>query len=155
MDYFRFQSEYTDEHDKRLKYISGFSGSAGSAIITLEKAALWTDGRYHLQADDELNCDWLLMREGLRNVSTKAQWLKRELPEGSRIGADPKLISNGTWSKLEEALNREGAKLIMVPLQFNPIDNIWTEGRPPRRNKDVFVWKEEYAGKSWQTKVRN
>lgn len=148
-----FQSEYTDEHDKRLRYISGFSGSAGSAIITLKEAALWTDGRYHLQADDELNCDWLLMREGLRNVSTKAQWLVKVLTNGSRIGADPKLISNGTWSSLEEALKRENANVTLVPLQKNPIDTIWVKGRPPKRNKDVFVWEEKYAGKTWQEKV--
>lgn len=149
------QSEYTDEHDRRLKYISGFSGSAGSAIITLNEAALWTDGRYHLQADDELNCDWLLMREGLRNVSTKAQWLKKVLTNGSRVGADPKLISNGTWSRLEEALRNVGADVILVPVQSNPIDKIWVDGtRPPKRSKNVFVWELSFSGKPWQKKVR-
>lgn len=93
------------------------------------------------------------MREGLRNVSTKAQWLKKVLADGSRIGADPKLISNGTWSNLEEALKQEGANITLVPLQSNPIDKIWVKGRPPKRNKDVFVWDEKFSGKSWQQKV--
>lgn len=119
----------------------------------MKEAALWTDGRYHLQADDELNCDWLLMREGLRNVSTKAQWLKKVLASGNRIGADPKLISNGTWSSLEEALRREDANVSLVPLRSNPIDQIWIKGRPRKRSKDVFVWEQEYSGKPWQTKV--
>lgn len=93
------------------------------------------------------------MREGLRNVSTKAQWLKKTLPSGSRIGADPKLISNSTWSSLEEALNREGANVTLVPLQSNPIDKIWVQGRPVKRFKDVFVWEQNFSGKSWQDKV--
>ncbi|XP_046671038.1 uncharacterized protein LOC124361045 [Homalodisca vitripennis] len=58
------QSEFVAEHDERLKYISGFSGSYGVAVITETKAALWTDGRYLLQADNELGCDWLLMGRG-------------------------------------------------------------------------------------------
>lgn len=95
------------------------------------------------------------MREGLRNVPTKAQWLTKVLTNGSRIGADPKLISNGTWSDLEEALRREGANVTLVPLQSNPIDKMWVvgKGRPPRRTKDVYPWELRYAGKSWQKKV--
>ncbi|KAG8262230.1 Xaa-Pro aminopeptidase 2 [Homalodisca vitripennis] len=58
------ESEFVAEHDERLKYISGFSGSYGVAVITETKAALWTDGRYLLQADNELGCDWLLMGRG-------------------------------------------------------------------------------------------
>lgn len=139
-----FQSEYVAEYDRRLEFISGFSGSNGQAIVTLYKAALWTDGRYHLQADDQLNCDWLLMRQGHKNVPSPAEWLKMQLPPGSRIGADPRLIANGTWYHLESELEDSGLKLI--ELRINPIDKIWTEDRPPQRNKDVFIWNMKYAG---------
>lgn len=57
------KSEYVADADKRRQYISGFSGSAGTAVVTLEQQALWTDGRYFLQADDELDCNWLLMKQ--------------------------------------------------------------------------------------------
>lgn len=60
-----------DEYDRRREFISGFSGSYGDAIVTMEKAVLWTDGRYHLQADEEMDCNWLLMREGHKNIPTR------------------------------------------------------------------------------------
>lgn len=65
------QSVEVDEYDRRREFISGFSGSYGDAIVTMEKAVLWTDGRYHLQADEEMDCNWLLMREGHKNIPTR------------------------------------------------------------------------------------
>lgn len=65
------QSVEVDEYDRRREFISGFSGSYGDAIVTMEKAVLWTDGRYHLQADEEIDCNWLLMREGHKNIPTR------------------------------------------------------------------------------------
>lgn len=67
------QSEYVAERDERLRFMSGFSGSHGVAVVTDSKAALWTDGRYLLQADNELGCDWLLMGRGEVHVSTRTQ----------------------------------------------------------------------------------
>lgn len=67
------QSEYVAERDERLRFMSGFSGSHGVAVVTDSKAALWTDGRYLLQADNELGCDWLLMGRGEVHVSTLTQ----------------------------------------------------------------------------------
>lgn len=66
-----FQSVEVDEYDRRREYISGFSGSYGDAIVTMDKAVLWTDGRYHLQADEQVDCNWLLMREGHKNIPTR------------------------------------------------------------------------------------
>lgn len=140
-----------DDYDKRLQYISGFSGSYGVGIVTTngvgrnKSAVLWTDGRYHLQADDQLNCDWLLMREGNRNIPTPAEWLKANLAKGSRIGADPKLLSHALWSELEKEFQE--SELSLIPVLINPIDLIWID-RPPKRNKNVFVWDIKYAGKT-------
>lgn len=63
------QSETVEEYDRRREYITGFQGSTGVALITLSKAVLWTDGRYHLQADEQLDCKWIIMEEGHENVS--------------------------------------------------------------------------------------
>lgn len=78
-----FQSDNVAERDRRLRYISGFSGTNGVAVVTANKAALWTDGRYHVQADLELDCNWLLMGRGAVPVSYKfnmhSGWLFKSL----------------------------------------------------------------------------
>lgn len=73
----------------RRAYISGFTGSAGTAVVTKDKAALWTDGRYFLQAEKQLNSSWDLMRAGNMGVPTPSQWLNTVLAPGCRIGIDP------------------------------------------------------------------
>jgi Xaa-Pro aminopeptidase len=94
------QSEFPAHRDRRYTYISGFSGSDGIAVVTREwGAALWTDGRYFLQADIQLSCEWLLMRTGQPGVPHLMEWLIDILPENSKIGADPKLVSNSVWNK--------------------------------------------------------
>jgi hypothetical protein len=65
------QSEYVASHDLRRGYISGFTGSAGDAVVTLHSAALWADSRYYLQAENQLDCNWVLMKSGYREVSIK------------------------------------------------------------------------------------
>lgn len=133
-----------DEHDKRLAYISGFSGSSAEAIVTGTKSVLWTDARYHLQADDELNCKWLLMRVGHRNVPSKETWLRKELKQGSRIGVDPKLISESKWQQLKHDFS--AANFTLIPISTNLIDIMWVEDRPRKRNTNVFTLKNNYAG---------
>jgi len=94
------QSEFPASRDRRYTYISGFTGSDGIAVVTRKKgAALWTDGRYFLQADVQLSCDWLLMQMGQPGVPHLMEWLIGVLPENSRIGADPKLVSNSVWNE--------------------------------------------------------
>ncbi|XP_047495014.1 xaa-Pro aminopeptidase 1-like [Penaeus chinensis] len=94
------QSEYVGVSDKRRKYISGFSGSAGTAVVLMEEQALWTDGRYFLQADDQLDCNWLLMKAYMSGTPTILQWLKDSLPAGARVGADPTLTtSRKSWEE--------------------------------------------------------
>lgn len=83
------QSEFIADCYMRRAYISGFTGSAGTAVITKEKAALWTDGRYFLQAENELGHEWTLMRAGQPYTPSTSEWLKETLPEGARVGIDP------------------------------------------------------------------
>ena len=83
------QSEYIADCDARRRFISKFTGSAGVAVVTLEHAALWTDGRYFLQAEQELDSNWQLMKSGLTGVPTKEEWLKSVLPKGSVVWMQP------------------------------------------------------------------
>ncbi len=72
-------SEYTQPYDKRRDWISGFRGSAGTAVVSLQTAAIWTDSRYYTQAEEELDCDnWLLMRDGMPGVPSLINWLVSE-----------------------------------------------------------------------------
>ena len=75
-------SEYTAPVDNRRPQVSGFSGSAGTAVFTKSKAALWTDGRYFLQANKELDADWTLMKDGIPGTPSIEQWLIEQIPEG-------------------------------------------------------------------------
>ena len=86
------QSEYIAACDKRRAFISGFTGSAGLAIVTLDQALLFTDGRYHLQAEKQFDSNWILMRSGLADVPTWQEWLISTLSKDQAVGIDPLLI---------------------------------------------------------------
>ncbi len=97
------------------------------------QAACWTDGRYFLQAADQLDCNWQLMRMGEEGVPTYTEWLLggANLTEGSRVGADPTLIGAKTWLEMEAELEEGG--LVLVSFADNLVDRVWTEedGREP------------------------
>lgn len=139
-----FQSEAVAEYDRRREYISGFSGSYGVAVITEKKSALWTDGPHYLQADDQLNCDWLLMREGQSLVPSISEWLKSELRPGDRIGGDPKLISESEWIKFENDFRE--SFFDFVEINVNLIDLIWKDHHLNNTDRDVYVLGDQYAG---------
>jgi Xaa-Pro aminopeptidase len=105
------QSEIPANRDRRYTYISGFSGSDGIAVITREwGAALWTDGRYFLQADMQLSCDWLLMRMGQSGMPHLIEWLIEVLPENSKVGADPELVPNSVWNTWTSKIGKTATK---------------------------------------------
>ncbi|KAK6633497.1 hypothetical protein RUM44_004104 [Polyplax serrata] len=148
------QGEFVAERDKRLRYISGFSGSYGYAVITRSAAALWTTDKFYALADQQLDCNWELMRLDDPGVPTISEWLKHVLKRALyRVGADPKMISYSTW----EEWNREMAadKLALTEISNNLIDLIWTIGRPPYSPHPAFALPPEYAGEIWQNKVVN
>lgn len=91
------QTEMVSPSDRRRQYVTGFTGSAGMAVVTLNSAALWVDGRYHLQADQQLDCQWIVMKSGQEQVPSISEWLKSVLSSGDRVGADPKLVSADQW----------------------------------------------------------
>lgn len=131
------QNEYIAANDKRREFISGFSGSAGTAIITEDKAALWTDGRYFLQATQQLDENWILVKEAVPNAKTKGVWLGETLPAGSRIGLDPFLFSADDWQTLSTEL--ENNKQHLVAVNENLIDRIWDD-RPVTPVNPVHIY---------------
>ncbi|XP_075907440.1 xaa-Pro aminopeptidase 1 isoform X2 [Nelusetta ayraudi] len=144
------QSEYIAPCDCRREFISGFNGSAGTAIVTEQHAAMWTDGRYFLQASQQMDNNWTLMKMGLKETPSQEDWLISVLPENSRVGVDPWIIAADQWKTMSKAL--QGAGHLLVALQDNLIDAIWTE-RPQRPSTPLRVLGLEYTGVSWQDKV--
>ncbi|KAI9139668.1 putative Xaa-Pro aminopeptidase P [Paraphysoderma sedebokerense] len=144
------QSEYIAACDGRRAYISGFTGSAGVAVITLDQAALWTDGRYFLQASQQLDDNWTLMKSGLPETPSKEDWLNQTLPSNSRVGIDPTLISVSEAKTLTTALSPNHT---LVPIAQNLIDSVWADTRPKRPSNPVMVLDLKYTGKSFQQKL--
>ncbi|KAF9576450.1 hypothetical protein EC968_008745 [Mortierella alpina] len=144
------QSEYVAECDERRAFISGFNGSAGLAVISLHSAALFTDGRYFLQASQQLDSNWTLMKSGLPDVPTWQEYLVKNLPAGSRIGIDPLVFTATDANKLETELARVGSSLVPVP---NLIDKIW-DRRPPRPANQLMTLSIATTGRSHTEKIQ-
>ncbi|KAG2127897.1 peptidase M24, structural domain-containing protein [Suillus bovinus] len=148
-------SEYPAHSDERRAFISGFNGSAGCAIITLRDAFLFTDGRYFLQASQQLDSNWKLMKQGLpeEDVPTWQEFLSKHLEQGTRIGIDPTLISAAVDAEsLQKSLEPRGSEL--VSLQENPVDIVWGKDRPPHPHNSVFPLDVKYAaGETSQSKL--
>ncbi|KAI0062687.1 Creatinase/aminopeptidase [Artomyces pyxidatus] len=132
-------SEYPAQCDERRAFITGFNGSAGTAIVTKDKAYLFTDGRYFLQAEQQLDQNWTLMRQGMTNVPTWQEFTKK-LPKTDRVGIDPELI---TASDLKSFPDTNFSYT-----DANLVDTIWGADRPPRPKNTVFPLDQKYAGVS-------
>lgn len=145
-------SEYPAEADKRRGFISGFNGSAGRAVVTLKDAFLFTDGRYFLQAEQQLDKNWTLMKQGLPDVPTWQEFLSKHLEEGIRIGIDPTLILANEAQSLKKSLHARNSEL--VALRQNPVDVVWGTERPQRPKNRVFVLDIEYTGEQFSTKLK-
>ncbi|KAK3200261.1 hypothetical protein Dsin_023676 [Dipteronia sinensis] len=139
------QSEFIAECYMRRAYISGFTGSAGTAVITKDKAALWTDGRYFLQAEKQLNSSWILMRSGNLGVPTTSEWLNDVLAPGGRVGIDPFLLSSDAAEELKEAISKKNHELVYL-YDLNLVDGIWKESRLKPPSKPIRVHDLKYAG---------
>lgn len=139
------QSEFIAECYTRRAYISGFTGSAGTAVVTKDKAALWTDGRYFLQAEKQLSSCWNLMRAGNPGVPTPSEWLNDALAPGGRVGIDPFLFSSDAAEELKEAITTRNHELVYLH-DLNLVDEIWGESRPKPPKKPIRIHDLKYAG---------
>ena len=143
-------SEYVGEHFKARKYITGFTGSAGTAVITMTEAGLWTDGRYFVQAAQQLEGSTIELRKmGMEGVPTIEEYLKDTLKEGEIIGFDGRVVS-GTWGNtlLEIAREKNGSLYVDEDL----VDIIW-EDRPPMSKADVMLFDIKYTGRDASDKL--
>lgn len=150
------QSEYIADADKRREFISGFTGSAGTAVISSDKAALATDGRYFLQAAKELSSDWELLKQGVKGVPTWQDWAIAEAAKAnSNIGVDPKLISYSDVVALKETIEKKGLNetVSVVSLENNLVDLVW-EDRPERSKGPIFELPVEFTGQSIESKLK-
>ncbi|KAJ1816644.1 hypothetical protein LPJ75_001960, partial [Coemansia sp. RSA 2598] len=144
------QSEYVAKCDERRAYISGFDGSAGCAVVTADKALMFTDGRYFLQARQQMDNNWTLMKQGMAGVPTWQGYVTDHVTSGTRVGIDPTLVSALAAGELQKSMSAKGVEL--VPLQENLVDAVWND-RPERPLDSVFVHDMEYAGESIENKV--
>jgi Xaa-Pro aminopeptidase len=145
-------SEYIAPCDARREFVTGFTGSAGCAVITHEKAALATDGRYFNQAAKQLDENWLLLKQGLQDVPTWQEWSADQSEGGKIVGVDPTVISAPEARKLAEKIKKRGGQEL-VAIEENLVDMIWGEDRPPTPREPIKMLAQQFAGKDVKTKL--
>ena len=144
------QSEYVGEFFKGREFISGFTGSAGTVVITQEKAILWTDGRYFLQAEEELSTSCVeLYKMGQENVPTTFEYIENEVPSGSKVGFDGRTISAAMGAILELNLAK---KNITISYEDDLLNEIW-EDRPSLSDAKAFLLDIKYSGEDFTSKI--
>ncbi len=147
------QSEYVADHWQGRAWISGFNGSAGTAVVTMHSAALWTDSRYFLAAEEQLQgTEYQLMKLKIEGTPTIAEWLGKELAdEGApEVGVDGMVNSYNDTVALISDLRKEGG--ITVRTNFDPLNEIWT-GRPAIPARPVEIQPLQYAGETAASKI--
>ncbi|KAK4249640.1 peptidase M24, structural domain-containing protein [Corynascus novoguineensis] len=145
-------SEYIAACDARRAFISGFTGSAGTAVVTHDKAALATDGRYFNQAGKQLDGNWHLLKTGMQDVPTWQEWAAEESAGGKTVGVDPSLISSSVAEKLDESVKKSGGAGLKA-VSDNLVDAVWGSDRPARSNNPVVLLPQKYSGKDTATKL--
>ncbi len=144
------QSEYVGEYFKARKFITGFSGSAGTAVITLEEARLWVDGRYFIQAAEQLQGTGIqMMKMGRPNVPTLDKYLEEALQNGQTLGFDGRVVSMGNGQKYAKIVEEKQGKIVY---DMDLIGEIW-EDRPSLSKEPVFALEEKYTGESTESKL--
>jgi Xaa-Pro aminopeptidase len=121
-------------------------------VVTHEKAALATDGRYFNQATKQLDANWVLLKQGLQDVPTWQEWSADQSEGGKVVGVDPTVISAPDARKLAEKIKKRGGQELLA-VEENLVDQIWGEGRPPRPSEPVKVLAKQFAGKDVKTKL--
>lgn len=145
-------SEYIAASDARRQFISGFSGSAGVAVVTSELAALATDGRYIIQAKKQLDDNWTLLNSALPEVLSWQDWAAEQSAGGKNVAVDASLIPASAAKKLTDNIQKAGGA-DFLPLDENLVDLVWADERPPRPQEPVIVLPENFNGKSVQAKL--
>ena len=144
------ESEYVGEHFKCREYMTGFTGSAGTALITMDEACLWVDGRYYVQAAAQLKDSTVtMMKMGQEGVPSLRAYLEDKMPEGGCLGFDGRVVNAAEGLALEEMLRERGAR---ISYGEDLAGMIWQE-RPELSAEPAWVLDERYAGKSALDKI--
>ena len=144
------QSEYPTEYDKCRRFLSGFTGSAGTLLVMKEEAYLWTDGRYFLQAESELKDSGItLMKMGESGVPNLDELLEEKMKKDEVLGFNGSLLSFSEGKVIANKVVKNGVKLAIGK---EITDEVWTD-RPERPHTKVFILEEKYAGKSAAKKI--
>ena len=147
------QSEYVADHWRGREWISGFNGSAGTAVVTMKSAALWTDSRYFLAAEEQLEgTEYQLMRLKMEGTPTIAEWLGKELQDvqSPEVGLDGMVNSYNYVKDLSYSLRKLGG--VTLRTNLDPLEQIW-ENRPSLPANPVEIQPLEYAGETLVSKV--
>ncbi len=146
-------SEYVAPHWQGRKWISGFTGSAGTAVVTMDEAALWTDSRYFLQAGRELSEEWQLMKEYMPETPTIAEWLKRKmslLPNGGIVCIDGMVMPYEEIAQLTKELRTIGCTM---RTNYDALSTIW-DNRPAKPSNDIFPVDASIIGETTSEKLQ-
>jgi Xaa-Pro aminopeptidase len=145
------KSEYVADHWQARKWLTGFSGSAGTAVVTKHHALLWTDFRYYIQAAEEIKeTGFELFKLGAPDVPNLDEWLRDNLDAGQTIALDGKLFSMGQVKKLR---SRCSAASLIIRTDLDLIDLLWTD-RPPMPCSPAFLFSSTYAGETRAEKIK-
>lgn len=146
------QNEYVPDFWQRRRFMTGFTGSAGDAVITQTKAGLWTDSRYFLQAAAQLDTDnFTLFKMGMPDVPALEAWISKELEKGDTLGIDPQVVSHKRFMDLKKALGIKGIELKSI--ETNLVDAVW-DGRPEQPKGKIELHEEKYSGVSMESKLQ-
>ena len=144
------ESEYVSEHFACRRYITGFTGSAGTAVVTMEEAGLWTDGRYFVQAAKQLEGSGVTLRKmGVEGVPTILEYLHQAMPEGGTLGFDGRVVNELLGEEMEAAVAARHAK---IAYGEDLVGMIWAD-RPALSREPVWILDEKYCGKSAAEKI--
>ena len=145
------QGEYVPDHWKGREFISGFNGSAGTAVVTLTSAALWTDSRYFLAAEEQLkDTEFQLMKLKMEDTPTIAEWIGKECGAGVEVAVDGMVNSTNSVRELIADLRKQGG--ITLRTNFDPLEQIWQD-RPPIPLNPVEEYPLAYAGEAANVKI--
>lgn len=144
------QSEYYADFWDCRTWISGFDGSAGTAVVTAQEAGLWTDSRYFLQADEQLkDSGFVLFKDGLPETPSYIEWLSEVLPANATVAIDGTQFSTTVVESMISTFGKRGIQLVT---SFTPFDKIW-QNRPTLPKTPFFVHEEKYSGESAASKI--
>ena len=137
------QGEYVAARSERLAWVCGFTGSAGLAVVLADKAAIFVDGRYTLQAEAEVPAplfDHCPLADG-----PPTDWVAGNLTPGAKLGYDPWLLTPGQVTRYQAACDKAGA--VLAPVQANPVDAVWS-GRPEAPLSPIIIHDDAFAGET-------